>query len=97
MSSVELIQIQEAGICRGKDPDLFFDKETRSAAICICHKCPIETECREYAIHYERDGVWGGTTPGERDRIRRLRKILLPPLYDGAYRAQRTTPRKAEP
>jgi len=37
----------------------------------ICEGCPFINECLEYALAHETHGVWGGTTPHERDGMRR--------------------------
>lgn len=36
----------------------------------VCAGCPVNVECRDYAIQIEADGIWGGTTWHERQRIR---------------------------
>lgn len=51
------------------------DKNTRKyidegAAKRICAGCPIREECLNWAIHHERQGIWGGTNPRERELIR---------------------------
>jgi len=71
--------------CRGHDPDLWFPTggstwEERKAvrfAVDICHACPVETECLEYALMYEQQGIWGGRTQREREAMRRVRNIPL--------------------
>ncbi len=74
---------QEQALCRDADPELFTDgEEIRSgplptrierAAIAWCERCPVQVECLEYAMAHEsrdmRHGVWGGTTPAQRQRI----------------------------
>lgn len=41
----------------------------------ICHTCPHEKECLEYALeNRERWGVWGGKDPRQRYLIRRGRR-----------------------
>lgn len=46
------------------------------AAKAACERCPVQSECLEYALVSNLpDGIWGGTTPHERREIgRRLRK-----------------------
>lgn len=72
--------------CRGMDTNLFFPEvggvgNGNDKAISVCENCPVITHCRAYADHMERrpghqghHGVWGGTTPDERDRSRRKRQ-----------------------
>jgi WhiB family redox-sensing transcriptional regulator len=46
-----------------------------SRARAICAQCEVQGECLEFAIRYPEEteyGVWGGTTPGERRRLRGL-------------------------
>lgn len=64
--------------CRGLPPDTFYppDKERRSArrerelrAKKICLTCPVVEQCRRHALDtQEPHGVWGATTPLERER-----------------------------
>lgn len=46
----------------------------------ICNMCPLKTLCMAYAIE-EREpyGVYGGTTPGERRKIREALNAKKPP------------------
>lgn len=38
----------------------------------LCEGCPYLLACRVYGLrHVELSGVWGGTTQGERERLRR--------------------------
>lgn len=83
----------DRGACVGKPADWWFNQTYERFAVSICHRCPSETQCRDYALRNERHGVWGGTTPRDRWKIRRQQDITLDPQYEGAYRAQRTTPR----
>lgn len=60
-------------LCAEVDPEMFFPDEGRSnkAARKICGKCEIEEQCREWAVAHPRlDGIWGGTTERERQKIR---------------------------
>ena len=51
-------------------PDLFFDDGEAERAKQVCAGCPVLRECLEHALQHERFGIWGGTTPDERDAIR---------------------------
>lgn len=69
--------------CRGLDPDLFVPVERQGPggdnrhgkALAVCAECPVRSDCLEYAItNRETFGVWGGTTPKQREAERRRRR-----------------------
>ncbi|HUZ19808.1 MAG TPA: WhiB family transcriptional regulator [Acidimicrobiales bacterium] len=66
-------------ICRGMDTELFFGTQSGevAAAIEICRGCPVRSDCLHRALR-EPDvrGVWGGTSEGERRRMRRAGSAL---------------------
>jgi WhiB family redox-sensing transcriptional regulator len=60
--------------CVEVDPELFFpevDSVWRAqAAKNICDKCPVKKECLDYALSNRfRDGIWGGLSPTQRNRL----------------------------
>lgn len=60
--------------CRDTDPDVFYPIEGGSAepAKGICARCPVESECLEFALTEGEDlGVWGGMSERERRRLKR--------------------------
>jgi WhiB family transcriptional regulator, redox-sensing transcriptional regulator len=68
--------------CRDKDPELFFPvgrggRPTElqiEKARTVCAACPARSECLQWALDGEPvEGIWGGTTEGERARIIRAR------------------------
>lgn len=65
------------GACQGLDTEIFYpatdtyDKEEHRMFERMCVDCPIMEACLEWALAHERYGVWGGTTPDMRQRIRR--------------------------
>jgi WhiB family redox-sensing transcriptional regulator len=65
--------------CRAADPDLFFPliwDGRHQPAVRICSGCVVRPRCLEWALESgEPDGVWGGTTPAERQRLRRLPRL----------------------
>ncbi|GAA2118093.1 WhiB family transcriptional regulator [Actinomadura napierensis] len=71
----------ESASCRSLDPDLFFpvaDETVYADQIApirrICAACPAVRPCLEWALTAgEPDGIWAGTTPGERRYIRAAR------------------------
>ncbi|MGI8663089.1 MAG: WhiB family transcriptional regulator [Acidimicrobiales bacterium] len=67
---------QSLAACTGADPDLFFPDrgELALAAKVVCAVCPVREQCLAHALVFHEDhGVWGGTTPTERRRLRRPR------------------------
>lgn len=78
---------QHEAACRaaGVVVDWFFadprkDPATVGLAKQVCAKCPVRAQCLEYALSgvssslYDY-GIWAGTTPSERDRIKVRRKL----------------------
>ncbi len=66
---------RSAGLCLRHDPELFFPNtaEDPSPAVAICRMCPVAAPCLAAALDAgECDGVWGGTTPEERRRMRQV-------------------------
>lgn len=72
--------------CRGHDVHFWFpsgsgynreDRQTIDYAKTICSNCPVQQRCLHHALEFEGDGIWGGTTANERERIRRVSKIQL--------------------
>lgn len=67
------------GACLSVNPDLFFPISPGGVAVKqvararqICARCLVRQECFDFAMRTgEMDGIWGGTTPEERIRIRR--------------------------
>jgi WhiB family transcriptional regulator, redox-sensing transcriptional regulator len=68
-----------AGACLSADPELFFPIATGAAATRqvtqaqqICARCGVRQQCLDFAMQTgETHGIWGGTTPEERIRVRR--------------------------
>lgn len=63
--------------CKGMDPNIFFpvDVDGEKRAISICMECQVRSDCLDHAIEQdEGDGVWGGTTANEREKIIDKRK-----------------------
>ena len=66
--------------CIGTDTELFFisgddDAELLEPARKRCRRCPIVASCLVYALTHDVDGIWGGTTPREREEIRAANQI----------------------
>ncbi len=61
--------------CRDADLDLFFPEkgEHGLAAKRICARCPVLTDCLEFALTTRATGIWGGMTDNERHQLVRTR------------------------
>jgi WhiB family redox-sensing transcriptional regulator len=55
------------------DVDFFGDgRENVRRAKAMCASCPVLDDCLAFAIETNQsDGIWGGTTPAERTKMRR--------------------------
>lgn len=87
LQRVEPPQWQSDARCVDLPQEIFFGKEQRDGlkrhrptltsvevrrAKGFCAECPVAQECLEHALAFdERHGVWGGTTPREREVIQR--------------------------
>lgn len=66
---------RDKAACRTADLYIFFpdpgDVVGVERARQVCDGCPVASECLSYAVSTNQtEGVWGGTTPGERRRLR---------------------------
>ena len=65
--------------CANTDTEAFFPEKAGGPtgdvkqAKRICLTCPVLDECLDYALHAQPHvyGIWGGTTEGQRNRLRR--------------------------
>jgi WhiB family redox-sensing transcriptional regulator len=71
--------------CQGMGPNTFYlevfkPKENKmrvQTARQICGKCPVQTECLDYALdNCIAFGIWGGLTPVERWKVKRDRQAI---------------------
>jgi WhiB family redox-sensing transcriptional regulator len=73
---------RSAGACLSADPDLFFPISSAgpaerqiAQAKKICAGCGVRRECLEFALSHDQVyGIWGGTTPEDRQRDRRRKR-----------------------
>ena len=73
---------REAGSCAHADPDLFFPISSTGRALrqitkakAICAECPVRRSCLDHALEHDLvHGIWGGTTPEDRQVLRRQRR-----------------------
>lgn len=63
-----------------EDPDAWFpdghNVHVVKDLLVACLECPIYGPCLEWALHVREDGIWAGTTPTQRKRMRRERGIV---------------------
>ena len=71
-------------LCRQVDPDAFFPSsfnavtsKHRELLTSLCGDCTSRQVCFLWALHHESDGWWAGTTPAQRDELRRRMGIRL--------------------
>lgn len=70
---------QKDAACLGEDPELFFPignsgpgQLQAEEAKSVCRRCPVMERCLTWAVTLGSvEGVWGGTTEGERLAMRR--------------------------
>ena len=51
--------------------------EEQVFAMRICNGCPVRTECLEYSLLHEQDGIWGGVNQTDRQKLRKQRSIRI--------------------
>ncbi len=75
--SVEADRWQDKARCRTIDnPDRFFPERGVSgrSARNLCGKCPVKSECLNYALEHEIEwGIWGGMTDRQRKKVKSAR------------------------
>jgi len=57
-------------------PDVGGEGEMKKA-VEVCKSCPVKEPCLDWAIAHEDHGIWGATTPLERKRLRKIRRVVL--------------------
>ena len=74
--------------CASVDVNLFYEKDyddldsktingNYQEAKKICMGCQHRVECAEWGINNETHGMWGGLTPRERQKLRKIRDIKV--------------------
>lgn len=83
---------QDRAACRGMKPRVFDLEKMTDIAARTCFRCPVRLECLSEALdrHHTCDcGIWGATTPKQRERIRRRRVTLEGAWQETAELVQR--------
>ena len=68
--------------CVDMDLNIFFpdnygggNLEAIEDAKAICYNCPVKADCLAWAMKNREDGIWGGTTPVERELLSKPTRI----------------------
>ena len=77
MIELDYEEWREGAACLDDTEGIFFPDDGNVGAIrrakAVCAECPVADECLMYAIETgQSDGIWGGTTPRERRKLKRL-------------------------
>jgi FtsZ-interacting cell division protein YlmF len=87
----------ERALCAESDPSIFLGEVENSykLAVSTCNRCPVKTDCLDFALKNGEDkGIWGGTTPAERrDLAIKMSVGLVPPLETQAEKPNITVNR----
>lgn len=73
----------DGGTCKGLDVETFYPPQdifTYSGEKMVskmCADCPVMMACLEWGLAHERYGIWGGTTPNRRKKLRSLMKMQV--------------------
>lgn len=72
---------RELALCQSEDPELFFPIGNINSgpaliqtdeAKAVCRRCPVTERCLAWALRDDAvEGIWGGTSEGERRAMRR--------------------------
>ena len=75
---------RDRAACRGINPEIFYPhagsprgrvtKASKALALSLCAECGVVTPCLDFALSTPLNqdfGIWGGTTAGQRDKMRR--------------------------
>ena len=74
---LEFFPWMDDAACTGADVNLFFPEPSDLAAAkiakAICGGCPVKADCLQFALdrHEFRDGIFGGLSPRERQKLRK--------------------------
>ena len=70
--------------CRQVDPEIYYPSSfnavtrmTRQLMDSLCNDCGMREPCLLWALHHEADGYWAGTTPADREKMRRHMRVSL--------------------
>lgn len=78
----------ELRACKNVDPEVFWlDADSEAdlpnvTAYMTCMRCEILVSCLDWAMQHEKFGVWGGTTPRQRQKLARgIERVSCPGCF----------------
>lgn len=79
-----MISFNNPANCAGTDTEDWFTETTiytnKDTLKKICNACEAQDECLQYALEYNVQGYWGGTSEQERIQVRRRLNIIPKPI-----------------
>jgi WhiB family transcriptional regulator, redox-sensing transcriptional regulator len=87
---------RQASLCGQSDPDAFFAERGGDVQVPkrICRRCPVRELCLKVGLESGAlSGLWGGLTPGELARGRRLGRSSAQMMAEADIRAYRNQAR----
>lgn len=89
---------QEDAKCREmNNSKWFFVPLLEDEMVEYCKDCPVITLCWAYAVASKEEGVWGGTTQAQRQRLTLEQRITVRKQYPGLYNEYLGIPLPSEP
>lgn len=83
---------RDSALCFGLSPEeideIFFIKKGQKSKTAkrLCANCPIQDACLEFALIYEEQGIWAGTTDLEREHMSGLAfRLRTQAIAEGTY------------
>jgi WhiB family redox-sensing transcriptional regulator len=68
------VRWQDQALCARTDSEAYFEHPTSAAKRRCLSECPVRQECLEFALDTGAVGMWGGTSPKERRKIKAERR-----------------------
>lgn len=82
LENLHKIDWMEQAACKGVDTNIFFQDQGASykRAKAICIRCDVQIQCLDYVMrnggtHDDEFGLWGGKTPMERRKMKKLLRV----------------------
>ena len=77
----QVVEWRKDAACLGHPVEHWFPEsrefDDQELAMRICNGCPVQTECLEYSLLHEQDGIWGGMNQTDRQKLRKQRRLRI--------------------